>query len=110
MRARRAVRPENGKLPKPNMLMTDRISLITADGGKYGKGEIKAELDIRPDLWFFDCHFEGDPVMPGCLGPRCPVAARRLSISCGPAIRAAVAPSALARSSSLARSCRRPNS
>ena len=60
--------PENGKLPKPNMLMTDRISLISADGGKYGKGEIKAELDIRPDLWFFDCHFEGDPVMPGCLG------------------------------------------
>lgn len=59
---------ENGKLPKPNMLMTDRVPLITADGGKFGKGEIKAELDIRPDLWFFDCHFEGDPVMPGCLG------------------------------------------
>ena len=60
--------PENGKLPKPPMLMTDRISLISADGGKYDKGEIRAELDIRPDLWFFDCHFEGDPVMPGCLG------------------------------------------
>jgi 3-hydroxyacyl-[acyl-carrier protein] dehydratase/trans-2-decenoyl-[acyl-carrier protein] isomerase len=60
--------PENGKLPKPPMLMTDRITLITADGGKYGKGEIKAELDIKPDLWFFECHFEGDPVMPGCLG------------------------------------------
>ena len=59
---------DNGRLPKPNMLMTDRISLITADGGKYGKGEIKAELDIHPDLWFFECHFEGDPVMPGCLG------------------------------------------
>lgn len=59
---------DNGKLPKPPMLMTDRISLITADGGKYDKGEIRAELDIRPDLWFFDCHFEGDPVMPGCLG------------------------------------------
>jgi len=59
---------ENGRLPKPNMLMTDRISLITADGGKFGKGEIKAELDIHPDLWFFECHFEGDPVMPGCLG------------------------------------------
>ena len=58
----------NGRLPKPNMLMTDRISLITSDGGKFGKGEIKAELDIHPDLWFFDCHFEGDPVMPGCLG------------------------------------------
>ncbi len=60
--------PTNGRLPLPNMLMTDRITLITDDTGKYGKGEIKAELDIRPDLWFFDCHFEGDPVMPGCLG------------------------------------------
>ncbi len=60
--------PTNGRLPKPNMLMLDRISLITVDGGKYGKGEIKAELDIHPDLWFFDCHFESDPVMPGCLG------------------------------------------
>ena len=60
--------PTNGRLPLPNMLMTDRISLITDEGGKYGKGEIKAELDIRPDLWFFDCHFESDPVMPGCLG------------------------------------------
>jgi len=59
---------DNGRLPKPNMLMTDRISLITADGGKFGKGEIRAELDIHPDLWFFECHFEGDPVMPGCLG------------------------------------------
>ena len=60
--------PTNGKLPKPNMLMTDRITLITDDTGKYGKGEIKAELDINPDLWFFECHFESDPVMPGCLG------------------------------------------
>ncbi|NCF51931.1 3-hydroxyacyl-[acyl-carrier-protein] dehydratase FabA [Gammaproteobacteria bacterium] len=60
--------PTNGRLPLPPMLMTDRIPLISADGGKYGKGEIQAELDIRPDLWFFDCHFEGDPVMPGCLG------------------------------------------
>jgi 3-hydroxyacyl-[acyl-carrier protein] dehydratase/trans-2-decenoyl-[acyl-carrier protein] isomerase len=60
--------PENGKLPSPPMLMTDRIPLITDDTGKYGKGEIKAEFDIKPDLWFFDCHFEGDPVMPGCLG------------------------------------------
>ena len=60
--------PTNGKLPKPPMLMTDRIPLITEEGGKYGKGEIKAELDINPDLWFFECHFEGDPVMPGCLG------------------------------------------
>ncbi|MEJ2171656.1 MAG: 3-hydroxyacyl-[acyl-carrier-protein] dehydratase FabA [Woeseiaceae bacterium] len=60
--------PTNGRLPLPPMLMTDRIPLISADGGKYGKGEIRAELDIRPDLWFFDCHFEDDPVMPGCLG------------------------------------------
>ena len=50
------------------MLMLDRISLISGDSGKFGKGEIKAELDINPDLWFFDCHFESDPVMPGCLG------------------------------------------
>ena len=60
--------PDNGRLPLPNMLMMDRIPHISAEGGKYGKGEIKAELDIRPDLWFFDCHFESDPVMPGCLG------------------------------------------
>lgn len=60
--------PESAKLPLPNMLMTDRVPLITNEGGKYGKGEIKAELDINPDLWFFKCHFAGDPVMPGCLG------------------------------------------
>ncbi len=60
--------PTNGRLPKPNMLMLDRITLISDEGGKYGKGEIKAELDVHPDLWFFECHFEGDPVMPGCLG------------------------------------------
>jgi 3-hydroxyacyl-[acyl-carrier protein] dehydratase/trans-2-decenoyl-[acyl-carrier protein] isomerase len=60
--------PENGKLPAPPMLMTDRIPLITDDTGEFGKGEIKAEFDINPDLWFFKCHFEGDPVMPGCLG------------------------------------------
>jgi len=60
--------PTNGRLPLPPMLMTDRIPLINSDGGKFGKGEIRAELDIRPDLWFFACHFEGDPVMPGCLG------------------------------------------
>ena len=58
----------NARLPLPNMLMMDRITRITADGGAYGKGEIIAELDIKPDLWFFDCHFENDPVMPGCLG------------------------------------------
>ena len=50
------------------MLMFDRITLITGDGGTYGKGQITAELDVRPELWFFACHFEGDPVMPGCLG------------------------------------------
>ena len=58
----------NAKLPLPPMLMFDRITSITSDGGRHGKGQIIAELDIRPDLWFFDCHFEGDPVMPGCLG------------------------------------------
>ena len=60
--------PDGPKLPTENMLMMDRISLITNSGGKFGKGEIKAELDIDPELWFFKCHFEGDPVMPGCLG------------------------------------------
>ncbi len=60
--------PGNAQLPMPNMLMMDRIALISEDGGEHGKGEIKAELDINPDLWFFECHFPGDPVMPGCLG------------------------------------------
>jgi len=60
--------PGNPQLPLPPMLMIDRILKITADGGEHGKGEIVAELDIRPDLWFFKCHFENDPVMPGCLG------------------------------------------
>jgi 3-hydroxyacyl-[acyl-carrier protein] dehydratase/trans-2-decenoyl-[acyl-carrier protein] isomerase len=50
------------------MLMMDRITHISDEGGKYGKGKIKAELDIDKSLWFFDCHFKGDPVMPGCLG------------------------------------------
>ncbi len=58
----------NAQLPLPPMLMVDRIVSITEDGGKYGNGAIVAELDIKPDLWFFGCHFEGDPVMPGCLG------------------------------------------
>ncbi|USD39583.1 MULTISPECIES: bifunctional 3-hydroxydecanoyl-ACP dehydratase/trans-2-decenoyl-ACP isomerase [Ferrimonas] len=56
------------RLPKDNMLMLDRIIRISDTGGKFGKGELIAELDINPDLWFFDCHFESDPVMPGCLG------------------------------------------
>jgi len=60
--------PGNAKLPLPPMLMFDRITSVTAEGGAHGKGYIEAELDIKPDLWFFKCHFEGDPVMPGCLG------------------------------------------
>ena len=60
--------PGNARLPIGNMLMMDRIISISEDGGEHGKGEIIAELDINPDLWFFACHFEQDPVMPGCLG------------------------------------------
>ena len=60
--------PGNAQLPLPPMLMFDRITKIDETGGKYGKGEIVAELDVKPDLWFFACHFKGDPVMPGCLG------------------------------------------
>lgn len=60
--------PGNARLPLPPMLMFDRITRISDSGGQYGRGDIIAELDIRPDLWFFDCHFESDPVMPGCLG------------------------------------------
>ena len=59
---------ENGKLPLPPMLMMDRITSISDEGGAFGKGRIEAELDIDPSLWFFQCHFRGDPVMPGCLG------------------------------------------
>jgi 3-hydroxyacyl-[acyl-carrier protein] dehydratase/trans-2-decenoyl-[acyl-carrier protein] isomerase len=58
----------NAQLPLPPMLMFDRIVSITEEGGKYGQGQIIAELDVKPELWFFGCHFEGDPVMPGCLG------------------------------------------
>jgi 3-hydroxyacyl-[acyl-carrier protein] dehydratase/trans-2-decenoyl-[acyl-carrier protein] isomerase len=60
--------PGNAQLPLPPMLMIDRILKIDDKGGRYGKGEIVAEFDIKPDLWFFACHFKGDPVMPGCLG------------------------------------------
>ncbi len=60
--------PGNAQLPLDNMLMMDRVMHISSEGGEYGKGQIIAELDINPDLWFFDCHFQGDPVMPGCLG------------------------------------------
>jgi 3-hydroxyacyl-[acyl-carrier protein] dehydratase/trans-2-decenoyl-[acyl-carrier protein] isomerase len=58
----------NAQLPLPPMLMFDRISEIAEEGGEYGKGLVRAELDVKPDLWFFPCHFKGDPVMPGCLG------------------------------------------
>jgi len=60
--------PHTPRLPMPNMLMMDRITHVATDGGAYDKGLIVAELDIQPDLWFFGCHFDGDPVMPGCLG------------------------------------------
>ena len=60
--------PGNAQLPTPPMLMMDRILEISEDGGPFGKGHVIGELDIRPDLWFFECHFPGDPVMPGCLG------------------------------------------
>lgn len=58
----------NAQLPLPPMLMFDRITEINEAGGEYGKGLVRAELDVKSDLWFFGCHFKGDPVMPGCLG------------------------------------------
>ncbi len=60
--------PDGGRLPTGNMLMMNRIARINDTGGSYGRGEIQAELDINPELWFFGCHFFEDPVMPGCLG------------------------------------------
>jgi 3-hydroxyacyl-[acyl-carrier protein] dehydratase/trans-2-decenoyl-[acyl-carrier protein] isomerase len=60
--------PGNARLPLPPMLMFDRITKVSEDGGIHDKGVIEAEFDIKPDLWFFECHFESDPVMPGCLG------------------------------------------
>ena len=60
--------PGNAQLPLPPMLMFDRITHISDEGGANGKGQVVAEMDVKPDLWFFKCHFEGDPVMPGCLG------------------------------------------
>ncbi|MEL7470637.1 MAG: bifunctional 3-hydroxydecanoyl-ACP dehydratase/trans-2-decenoyl-ACP isomerase [Paracoccaceae bacterium] len=60
--------PGNAQLPEPPMLMVDRITSITADGGPDGKGQVVAEFEVREDSWFFKCHFPGDPVMPGCLG------------------------------------------
>ena len=60
--------PGNARLPAPPMLMFDRVTKISEEGGQFGRGIIKAELDITPEMWFFECHFPGDPVMPGCLG------------------------------------------
>lgn len=60
--------PGFAQLPAPPMLMFDRITCIDDTGGSHGKGQVRAELDVNPDLWFFKCHFIGDPVMPGCLG------------------------------------------
>ena len=60
--------PGNAQLPEPPMLMMDRITEVSGDGGAHGKGHVVAEFDITPDLWFFACHFPGNPVMPGCLG------------------------------------------
>jgi 3-hydroxyacyl-[acyl-carrier protein] dehydratase/trans-2-decenoyl-[acyl-carrier protein] isomerase len=60
--------PGNAQLPAPPMLMMDRITDISEDRGEHGKGHVVAEFDITPDLWFFDCHFPGNPIMPGCLG------------------------------------------
>ncbi len=60
--------PGNAQLPLPPMLMFERITEISETGGEHGKGRIAAQMEVRPDLWFFACHFKGDPVMPGCLG------------------------------------------
>ena len=60
--------PGNAQLPLPPMLMFDRITEISDNGGEFGKGVVRAELDVKSDLWFFGCHFKNDPVMPGCLG------------------------------------------
>ncbi len=60
--------PGNAQLPLPPMLMFDRITRISETEGEHGRGLVAAEMDVRPDLWFFACHFKGDPVMPGCLG------------------------------------------
>ena len=60
--------PETPRLPLPKMLMFDRIVKVAENGGRHDRGEVVAELDVKPDLWFFQCHFDGDPVMPGCLG------------------------------------------
>ena len=100
--------PGNALLPLPPMLMFDRIIEINENGGKFEKGAIIAELDVNPDLWFFKCHFETDPVMPGCLGLD---AMWQLIgfFSAGKVARVTAARSAPARSSISARCCRTPN-
>ena len=89
------------------MLMFDRISEIAEAGGEYGKGLVRAVLDVKPDLWFFPCHFKGDPVMPGCLGLDALWQIARLLPRLARRARATAARSAWARSSSPARCCRR---
>lgn len=97
--------PGNAQLPLPPMLMFDRITEISETGGEFGKGMVRAELDVKPDLWFFQCHFKGDPVMPGCLGLDALWQMVGFS-SAGWVNPAAAAPSPPARSSSATRCCR----
>ena len=100
---------DSARLPLPPMLMFDRIASITSDGGPHGLGQIVAELDITPDLWFFECHFESRPRDAGLPGPGCHVAAGRLlSLLAGRP--AAAGPWASVRSSSPVRSCPRTGS
>ena len=98
--------PGNAQLPLPPMLMFDRITEIPEDGGEHGKGEVVAELDVKPDLWFFPCHFKGDPVMPGCLGLDALWQMLGLLPGLARRARAAAARLASARSSSPAWCCR----
>ena len=85
----------NAQLPLPNMLMFDRITEISEVGGSNNKGHVIAELDIKMDLWFFQCHFIGDPVMPGCLG--LDAMWQRVFIWAGPALLVAAGPWVRAR-------------
>ena len=94
------------QLPLPPMLMFDRISEIAEVGGEYGKGLVRAVLDLKPDLWFFPCHFKGDPVMPGCLGLDALWQLLGFFLA-GSVRRAKGARSAWAKSSFRGRSCRR---
>jgi 3-hydroxyacyl-[acyl-carrier protein] dehydratase/trans-2-decenoyl-[acyl-carrier protein] isomerase len=96
---------EGPQLPLPPMLMFDRISEIAEVGGEYGKGLVRAVLELKPDLWFFPCHFKGDPVMPGCLGVD--ALWQLLGFFLGSGALARAVPSAWARSSLAGRCCRR---